>query len=206
MKVQFSRCTSSNLDKVPVTDGQIIFVKDTNEQYLDTDATRAKITDLVFIPDLEALYKINNPLSNKLYYVVAENLIQFYCNGKWQAINYVNIENILTKDNETPYTPTKDYHPATKKYVDDLMYEEQSKTYMKSFTDGDWVLNGQDYILTIPQSEHLLASPYVLSLDMLDNEEFKSVAMYGSKLLPNGSLLILSDLKYTGRILLKGGI
>lgn len=206
MKVQFSRCTSSNLNNVPVIDGQIVFVKDTNEQYLDTDSARSKITDLVFVPDLEKLYKISNPLSNKLYYVVAENLIEFYCNGKWQAINYVNIENILTKDNETPYTPTKDYHPATKKYVDDAVKNTSINTFTKSFTDDDWELNGQQYILTIPQSEHLLASPYVLSLEMLDNEEFKSVTMYGSKLLPNGSLLILSDLKYTGRILLKGGI
>lgn len=204
MKVQFSRCTSSNLDRVPVEDGQIIFVKDTNEQYLDTDNRRSKLTDLVFIPDLEALNQISNPLSSKLYYVVAENLIEFYCNGRWQAINYVNIENILTKDNETPYTPTKDYHPATKKYVDDAV--KTTNTFTKSFTDNDWVLNGQDFTLTIPQSEHLLASPYVLALDMLENEEFKSVSVYGSKLLPNGSLLILSDLKYTGRIILKGGI
>lgn len=29
---------------------------------------------------------------------------------------------VLTKDNETEYTPTKPYHPATKKYVDDQMY------------------------------------------------------------------------------------
>lgn len=29
---------------------------------------------------------------------------------------------VLTKNNETEYTPTKPYHPATKKYVDDQMY------------------------------------------------------------------------------------
>lgn len=28
--------------------------------------------------------------------------------------------NVLEKDNTTSYTPTSDYHPATKKYVDDL--------------------------------------------------------------------------------------
>lgn len=27
--------------------------------------------------------------------------------------------NAMRKDNEEEYTPTKDYHPATKKYVDD---------------------------------------------------------------------------------------
>lgn len=29
--------------------------------------------------------------------------------------------NYLTKNNETPYTPTSDYNPATKKYVDDTI-------------------------------------------------------------------------------------
>lgn len=35
--------------------------------------------------------------------------------GKWDV---VDAEKILTKDNTTAYTPTNDYHPATKKYVD----------------------------------------------------------------------------------------
>lgn len=29
-------------------------------------------------------------------------------------------QSVLTKTNTTPFTPTEDYHPATKKYVDDL--------------------------------------------------------------------------------------
>lgn len=40
----------------------------------------------------------------------------------WSAIsesyNFVDRHNVLTKDNTTSYTPTADYHPATKKYVD----------------------------------------------------------------------------------------
>lgn len=35
--------------------------------------------------------------------------------GKW---NIVDAAKILTKDNTTAYTPTKNYHPATKKYTD----------------------------------------------------------------------------------------
>lgn len=35
--------------------------------------------------------------------------------GKW---NIVDAAKILTKDNTTAYTPTQNYHPATKKYVD----------------------------------------------------------------------------------------
>lgn len=36
--------------------------------------------------------------------------------GKW---NIVDAAKILTKDNTTAYTPTQNYHPATKKYADD---------------------------------------------------------------------------------------
>lgn len=35
--------------------------------------------------------------------------------GKWDV---VDAEKILTKDNTTAYTPTRNYHPATKKYAD----------------------------------------------------------------------------------------
>lgn len=33
--------------------------------------------------------------------------------------NYLTKDDVLTKTNSTEYTPTSDYHPATKKYVDD---------------------------------------------------------------------------------------
>lgn len=39
--------------------------------------------------------------------------------GKWDV---VDAEKILTKDNTTAYTPTNDYHPATKKYADNINY------------------------------------------------------------------------------------
>ena len=39
--------------------------------------------------------------------------------GKWDV---VDAEKILTKDNTTAYTPTQNYHPATKKYADNIGY------------------------------------------------------------------------------------
>lgn len=39
--------------------------------------------------------------------------------GKWDV---VDAEKILTKDNTTAYTPTQNYHPATKKYADNINY------------------------------------------------------------------------------------
>lgn len=37
--------------------------------------------------------------------------------SKWQEI--AKISDVLTKNNTTPFSPTNDYNPATKKYVDD---------------------------------------------------------------------------------------
>lgn len=40
-----------------------------------------------------------------------------------EKIKEINLDNILTKDNTTPFTPDSDYEPATKKYVDDYHKE-----------------------------------------------------------------------------------
>lgn len=40
-------------------------------------------------------------------------------NGKYLEIPQPDLTNYLAKNNTTSYTPTADYHPATKKYVDD---------------------------------------------------------------------------------------
>lgn len=40
--------------------------------------------------------------------------------SEWQEI--AKISDVLTKNNTTPFSPTNDYNPATKKYVDDIAY------------------------------------------------------------------------------------
>lgn len=56
-----------------------------------------------------------------------------YIDGSWNLLGDVDIDlsdyytknetntNFLKKDNTTAYTPTADYHPSTKKYVDDMV-------------------------------------------------------------------------------------
>lgn len=45
MKYQLTRCSSTTLNNVPIQDGQIIYVKDTGEHYLDVDTQRIKVTN-----------------------------------------------------------------------------------------------------------------------------------------------------------------
>jgi hypothetical protein len=47
------------------------------------------------------------------------------------------INNVLFKDNTEEYRPTGDYHPATKKYVDDRISEDGSVSLSDYYTKGE---------------------------------------------------------------------
>ena len=51
-----------------------------------------------------------------------------------------NVSDVLTKTNTTAFTPTADYQPATKKYVDD----HSGVTYQLSMTNNVITLTGSD--------------------------------------------------------------
>lgn len=55
MKVKFSRCHSNSLTDVPIIDGQLIFVKDNGECYLDVGSQRVRIEDKVLIEKVTSL-------------------------------------------------------------------------------------------------------------------------------------------------------
>lgn len=60
--------------------------------------------------------------SNQIYQTYDDNRLFIRCAdfsgdfSKWQEI--AKISDVLTKNNTTPFSPTNDYQPATKKYVD----------------------------------------------------------------------------------------
>lgn len=56
---------------------------------------------------------------------------------------FVYSSNVLTKNNTSAYTPTKDYHPATKKYVDDKVYVVNNSTW-KEVLRNNKSINGTD--------------------------------------------------------------
>lgn len=70
------------------------------------------------------------------YYRLPIRIYHLYIEGTWEndiftctgyryevtrSYNIPTVENVLTKKSPTEFTPTSDYHPATKKYVDDLL-------------------------------------------------------------------------------------
>lgn len=56
-----------------------------------------------------------------------------------------SVNDVLTKTNATEFTPTSDYHPATKKYVDDFINDAFMMEYEINDSDGGTLLdsNGQ---------------------------------------------------------------
>lgn len=84
-KVNFIRCNNTNLDTVPVNDGQIIYTKDTNMQYLDIDNKRYKVSSIVFIENENV--NIDNPSEDKLYYSVETNEVFRYDTDKLVKLN-----------------------------------------------------------------------------------------------------------------------
>ena len=57
-----------------------------------------------------------------------------------------NIYNVLTKDNTTEYTPSTDYNPATKKYVDDIDKElTLIDERLKYYGDKDIIPSDESY-------------------------------------------------------------
>jgi hypothetical protein len=61
MRITFSRCNEDSLANVPIKDGQLIYVKDLNELYLDVGTTRIKYQDKELLADIE---DINNKIAN----------------------------------------------------------------------------------------------------------------------------------------------
>lgn len=106
-------------------------------QQLD-NAINNKIPIYFYTPDADtnnnrfypiSVYQSSEDLSNNiiLTYLISSTIIQNIiisrANNTYeiQSVFLITENDVLTKTNTTAYTPTASYHPATKKYVDDLV-------------------------------------------------------------------------------------
>lgn len=76
----------------------------------------------------------------------------------YEARAYAYRDEILTKTNITEYTPTKDYHPATKKYVDD----NRAKTAYEYAKEGGYDGTQEEF------AAKLAEEPYTLPMAGVD--------------------------------------
>ncbi len=92
MKVKFSRCNSNSLTNVPQVDGQLIYVKDTNEVYMDVGNNRNKISDVIEVVDIT---NIQNPMVSKIYYDEATESLYKYVNNNWKNLSGSNLSDLF---------------------------------------------------------------------------------------------------------------
>ena len=81
-----------------------------------------------------------NTRTNQIYQTFNSNRIFMRGAGEsdftpWKELASIN--NVLTKDNTTEYTPTSDYNPAPKAYVDNSISNSRSVGYMMQLTEID---------------------------------------------------------------------
>ena len=87
--LSLTEASQSRLSDIPITDGQLIFCRDTGNFYKDDATTRIKMSsDLVICSELPLA-----PLGNKIYLLLPNTL--YYFNGEWVELNE---SPIVTKD------------------------------------------------------------------------------------------------------------
>ena len=94
-----------------------------NSKYTSIDVKGNKMTSLATKWDAENLdeFKLMGPdesVDNNIVAFDGDNNDLIKDSGR-NLDEYVDVINVLTLDNTTPYEPTEDYHPATNKYVQD---------------------------------------------------------------------------------------
>lgn len=108
----------------------------------------------------------------------------------------------------TPTSPIVEYwFKEACDSVEDLVPKQvgcSEGKYTKEFLLEDWQDYGRQYSLTIKASDYMLTDAYISKMEMLEDGEYKTVSIYGGKKLPNENIMIISDIKYPGKILIKG--
>lgn len=89
-----------------------------------------------------------------------------------------NSSDVLTKANTAEFTPTADYHPATKKYVDDSAATRVNKVEGKSLIDSNVAkyitYNAEDDSLHIDKLRHVNLDDHTFVTDFSGKLEFRT--------------------------------
>ena len=96
----------------------------------------------------------------------------------WTSINAPALTNVLTKDNNTSYTPSADYHPATKKYVDDKTTLIEP-FYCALLTKLEYKTTGSDSTINTTDAKTRLGN--ALTQAATDNFRAPNIILYGEE-------------------------
>lgn len=113
--VVFIQALESELSSIPISNGQIIFVKDHKNILWDVDNLRIELTQAIILNKETDRTSILAPLPNKFYYVVETNTLYYYGND-WIVINESSGSNEWPSD-FTNATTTKTINGSNPSYT-----------------------------------------------------------------------------------------
>ena len=149
----------NTLNEIPV--GEIFILQDFVKD-VDLIAFKAGIKSFRGYRDFISDNLLHRSLISSVIELGENNQLRFRGN----VAKLIDANNYLAKDNTTEYTPTADYNPATKKYVDDKYYRiEQSGRF-----DLDLIIGGTryDHALKYSLSLNMSGNTYTVILEILN--------------------------------------
>ena len=99
---------NSNLPNLSVTNGQIIFVRDSRKLYFDYDDKRVAYGPIIDLATEAERSSILAPITGSFYYVVETNALWTY-RGSWTLVNSIDTTNVIEADNSSPVTSAAVY-------------------------------------------------------------------------------------------------
>ena len=121
-----------------------------------------KVGDVVTIT-MESITKIDTEYFAATTIIgvnTSSNTITYSDSG---GLYLVDKDKVLLKDNTTSYTPTSDYNPATKKYVDDRINSNNEDNEIIQILNNLYVNYGSNDVKTISQEDYNKLSQYLES-------------------------------------------
>lgn len=94
--VKFYSTVSSKLSELSVVDGQLIFVTDTKQIYLDNRGLRLGYNDIQVLPSDSSRQEMLAPVEG-FYFVEDTNILWRY-HGEWKQISPTNVEPLFFGD------------------------------------------------------------------------------------------------------------
>ena len=100
--LKLAETVESQLPSVPLTDGQLVFVKDTRQLKWDVDSQRLDITNTIFLETDAEREELLTPLDNKIY-VIKETQRQWFWTGtEWKELKAQDDNVKIIREVEVP--------------------------------------------------------------------------------------------------------
>lgn len=110
MDVSFARAKTDSLSRVPRINGQLIYVVDSGEHYLDTQTNRLPLGDIIDLDSEKQRQQITHPLT-KCYFVKETGTLWRYSDGSWYkvSVGFDDFDNVdVIAFQSKTVTPTSD--------------------------------------------------------------------------------------------------